>query len=105
MSGFPGDSVVKNPLANEGDTGSISGSERFPGGEKATHPSILAWEISWTEEPGGGPSVTMTQTRLGMHTLYGYMFHPLYLPSKGGEAQNQFQLLRKKKRSKYANLN
>jgi len=21
--------------------------------ETATHPSILAWEISWTEEPGG----------------------------------------------------
>jgi len=23
--------------------------------EMATHPSILAWEIPWTEEPGGGP--------------------------------------------------
>ena len=21
--------------------------------EKVTHPSILAWEIPWTEEPGG----------------------------------------------------
>ena len=21
--------------------------------EKITHPSILAWEIPWTEEPGG----------------------------------------------------
>ena len=50
--------------------------------EKATHPSMLAWEISWTEEPGDRPSVTMTQTRLSMHALYGYMFHPLYLPSK-----------------------
>ena len=36
--GFPGDSVVKNPLANEGDTGSISGSGRFPGGAKSNPP-------------------------------------------------------------------
>ena len=45
-----------------------------------------------------GHRVTMTQTRLSMHTLCGYVFHPLYLPSKGGEAPNQFQLLRKRKR-------
>ena len=30
--GFPGDSVVKNPSANAGDLGSISGSGRSPGG-------------------------------------------------------------------------
>ena len=29
--GFPGGSVVKNPPANAGDTGSIPGSEKFPG--------------------------------------------------------------------------
>ena len=29
--GFPGGSVVKNPPANAGDTGSIPGSGRFPG--------------------------------------------------------------------------
>ena len=29
--GFPGGSVVKNPPANAGDTGSIPGSERSPG--------------------------------------------------------------------------
>ena len=28
---FPGGSVVKNPLANAGDMGSIVGSRRFPG--------------------------------------------------------------------------
>ena len=31
-SGFPGSSVVKNPPANAGDTGSIFGSRRCPGG-------------------------------------------------------------------------
>ena len=45
-----------------------------------------------------GHRVTMTQTRLSMHILCGCVFHPLYLPSKGGEAPNQFQLLRKRKR-------
>ena len=30
--GFPGGSVVKNLLANAGDTGSIPGSRRSPGG-------------------------------------------------------------------------
>ena len=31
VEGFPGCSVVKNPPANAGDTGSIPGSERSPG--------------------------------------------------------------------------
>jgi hypothetical protein len=31
LMGFPGGSVVKNPPANAGDTGSIPGSGRFPG--------------------------------------------------------------------------
>ena len=49
--------VVKNPPRNAGDlrnVGPISGGS--PGDplekETATHSSILAWEIPWTEEPG-----------------------------------------------------
>ena len=53
MKGSPGGLVVKNPPANEGDAGSITGLGRSPGKEMATHSSILAWEIPWTEEPGG----------------------------------------------------
>jgi len=33
LQAFPGGSVVKNPPANAGDTGSIPGWERSPGGE------------------------------------------------------------------------
>ena len=44
--------VVKNPPANAGDMGLIPGSGRSPGEGKATHCSILAWRIPWTEEPG-----------------------------------------------------
>ena len=31
--------------------------------EKATHPSILAWEIPWTEEPDGLESVGSQKSR------------------------------------------
>ena len=49
--------MVKNLPANasEGDirdVGSIPGLRRSLEKEMATHSSILAWEIPWTEEPG-----------------------------------------------------
>ena len=37
--------------------GSITGSGKFLEKEMATHSSILAWEISWTEKPGGLQSI------------------------------------------------
>ena len=50
--GFPGGSVVRNLPANAGDLGQFLYRED-PWEEKmATHSSILAWEIPWTEEPG-----------------------------------------------------
>ena len=45
--------VVKNLPANAGDEGSVLGQEDPLEEEIATHSSILAWEILWTEEPGG----------------------------------------------------
>ena len=36
-----------------GDTGSVPGWGRSPGGGMASHSSILAWSVPWTEEPGG----------------------------------------------------
>ena len=56
--------VVKNPPANAGDVrdaGSILGSGRSPGRGMATHSSILAWRIPWTEEPGGVHGVAENQ--------------------------------------------
>ena len=50
---FLGGTEDKNPSASAGDTGLIPGSGRSPGEEMATYSSILAWEIQWTEEPGG----------------------------------------------------
>ena len=55
--GFPGGAEVKNPAANAGYTGKIwiqsMGQEGPLEKEMATHSSILAWVIPWTEEPGG----------------------------------------------------
>ena len=48
--GFPGGSVVKNPPANAVDEDSIPGQEDPLEKEIATHFSILAWRIAWTEE-------------------------------------------------------
>ena len=48
--------LVKNPSANEGDVrdmDSILGQEEPLEEGMATHSSILAWRIPWTEEPGG----------------------------------------------------
>ena len=52
---FPSGSVIKDPPANTGDardTRSIPGVEDPLEEEMATHFSVLAWEIPWTEESG-----------------------------------------------------
>ena len=49
--GFPCSSVGKEYACSAGDLGSIPGLGRSPGEEMATHSSILAWKIPWTEEP------------------------------------------------------
>ena len=57
--GFPGGSVVKKPLATEETQemwDSISGQGTSPGGGNGQS-CILAWEIPWTEKPGGLQSV------------------------------------------------
>ena len=51
--GFPGGSDGKESAWNVGDTSSISGWEDTLEMEMATHSSILALRIPWTEEPGG----------------------------------------------------
>ena len=55
--------MVKTPPANAGDEALISGSGRTPGEGTATHSSILAWKIPWTEEPGGLQSIGSQRVR------------------------------------------
>ena len=52
--------VVKNLPANTGDLrdeGSVPEPRRSLEEGMATHSSILAWRITWTEEPGGLQSI------------------------------------------------
>ena len=51
--GFPGGSGVKESACHSGDVGSIPGWKDALEKEMATHSSVLAWRIPWTEEPGG----------------------------------------------------
>ena len=56
VKGFPDGSEGKESVCNAGDTGdaaSIPGLRDPLEEEMAPHSSILAWEIPWTEEPGG----------------------------------------------------
>ena len=58
--GFPGGSVGKESICNAGVTGSSVpslGREDPLKEGMATHFSILAWRISWTEKPGGLQSI------------------------------------------------
>ena len=63
--GFPGGSVVKNLPAKARDVGSIPGMGRSPrkGNDSLASSSILAWEIPWTEGPGGLQSMGSQRVR------------------------------------------
>ena len=50
-SGFPGGSMIKNLPTSARATGQSLGQEDLLEKEVATHSSILAWRIPWTQEP------------------------------------------------------
>ena len=50
--------------------GSIPGLGKSLEEEMATHSSILAWEIPWTEEPGGLQSVGLQRVRRDWARMY-----------------------------------
>ena len=53
VKAFPGGSDSKKSAYNAGDPGYIPGWEVPLEKGMATHASILAWKIPWTEAPGG----------------------------------------------------
>ena len=58
--------VVKTPPADAGDirdADSIPGSGRSLEEGTATHSSVLAWRIPWTEEPGRLQSIRLQRVR------------------------------------------
>ena len=61
LLGLPCGSAGKESACNAGDLGSILGWEDPLEKEMATHSSILAWRIPWTEEPGGLKTKTVLE--------------------------------------------
>ena len=66
FSGFPSNSALKNlPAIQEmqkTQVQSLGWEDPLEEG-MATHPSILAWRILWTEEPGGLQSIGSQRVR------------------------------------------
>ena len=60
---FPGDLVVKNPPAMQETQVRSLGREDPLEKKIATHSSIFAWEVQWTEEPGKLLSMGLQKNR------------------------------------------
>ena len=55
--------MVKNLPVKRGHMDLIPGLRRIPGGGNGNPLAILAWEIPWTEEPGGLQLVVSQRVR------------------------------------------
>ena len=81
LEGFRGGSVVKNLPAKAGDAGFSPWVREDPlEQEIATHSSVLAWGIPWTEDPGwlwsiGSQRVRHNWTAEHTHTHSNWKFH------------------------------
>ena len=62
-TGFPGGSMLKNPPAKQEMWVQSQGGEDPLEEEMPTHSGLPAWEIPWTEEPGGLQSVGSQRVR------------------------------------------
>ena len=70
LLGFPGGSAVKNPSAKKEKQVLSLGWENTLEKEIATYSSILAWEISWTEEPGTRQSMGLERVGHNLAAKY-----------------------------------
>ena len=68
IGGLPSDSDGKESTCNAGNVDSIPGLGRPMEKERATHSSILAWRIPWTEQPGGLQSMGSPRVKATAHT-------------------------------------
>ena len=60
---LPAGTVVKNPPAKKETWIQPLGQEDSLEKERATHSSILPWEISWTEQPGGLQTIGVAESQ------------------------------------------
>ena len=81
--GFLGGSAVKNPPAMQETWVWPLGQEDPLEKEIATHSSILAWEIPWTEEPGGLHSMGSQESDTTLATEHTHTPPPLLYAATG----------------------
>ena len=77
--------MVKNPPAVQETQVRVLGWEDPLEKGMATHSSILAWRISWTEQPGGSHELVKSWTGLSDYHFY---FHWLSGPAACGILPN-----------------
>ena len=65
------------------DAGLIPGPGTSPGEGNATHSSIFAWEIPWTEEPGGLQSMGSKKSQTQLNDSTTAAKHDIAHPDKG----------------------
>ena len=76
----------KESACSAGDVDSVSGSGRSLEKEMATHSSILAWEMPWTEEPGGLQSMGLQRVRHDLPAEHTYIHKGRIVLKLVGEA-------------------
>ena len=59
---------MKETTSNAGDPGLIPGSGRSPGEGNGNPLHYFAWEIPWTEEPGGLQSLELQRVKHDLAT-------------------------------------
>ena len=79
--------VVKNPPANAGDSGSVPGSGRSPGGRHGNPLQYSCWRIPWTEEPDGLQSIGVAKSWIRLKCL---SMHEYLNPNPGSIHKIQF---------------
>ena len=79
---FPGGSVVKNCLPMQETWVQSLGQEDPLEKEMATHSSILAWRIPWTDEPGGLQFMGLERVRCNWAHVHTYGKEARYYTDK-----------------------
>ena len=70
IKGFPGGSDGKESACNSGDPGLIPVWEDLLEKGTATHSSILAWRIPWTEEPRWATVQGVSKNPTGLSNIF-----------------------------------
>ena len=100
---FPGGSGVKNLPAMQETSVLTLGLEDPLEKKMATHSSILAWRIPWTEEPGGQQSMGLQRVRHDLGAKTATTTQNVFCKEGVREFESFFKSLEKKRLSEDSN--